>query len=99
MRYYRFCPHSNHVGVSSVTPSQIVESAVEAARLGAILHIHARNGEDGSPREIRRAYREICPVLAKRTSSIINITTGGSSDMTIEQRLTYPSQAKPRCVR
>lgn len=33
-----------------ITPSQIVESAVEAAEAGAaILHPHARNGEDGRP--------------------------------------------------
>ena len=39
--------------------------------------------------------RKICPVLAERTNAIINITTGGSSDMQIEQRLAYPLQAKP----
>ncbi len=79
-----------------VTPSQIVDSAVEAGEAGAaILHIHARNGNDGSPSGDPACYREICPVLAGRTSSIINITTGGSSDMTIEQRLVYPSQVQP----
>ena len=52
-----------------VTPSQIVESAVEAAEAGAaILHIHARNGEDGRPSGDPARYREICPVLAERTS-------------------------------
>jgi uncharacterized protein (DUF849 family) len=79
-----------------ITPSQIVDSAVEAAEAGAaILHIHARDGADGRPSGDPAHYKEICPVLAERTSAIINITTGGSSDMTIEQRLTYPSQAKP----
>ena len=83
-----------------VTPSQIVDSAVEAAEAGAaILHIHARNGKDGRPSGDPARYREICPALAERTSSIINITTGGSSDMTIEQRLAYPSRPNPRCVR
>lgn len=79
-----------------ITPSQIVDSAVEAAEAGAaILHVHARNGEDGRPTGDPEHFREICPVLAQRTSSIINITTGGSSDMKIEQRLAYPLQAKP----
>jgi uncharacterized protein (DUF849 family) len=74
-----------------ITPSQIVDSAVEAAEAGAaILHLHARNGEDGSPSGDPAHFREICPVLAERTSAIINITTGGSSDMGIEQRLAFP---------
>ena len=79
-----------------ITPSQIVDSAVEAADAGAaILHLHARNGEDGRPSGDPTHFREICPVLAERTNAIINVTTGGSSDMKIEQRLAYPLQAKP----
>jgi uncharacterized protein (DUF849 family) len=79
-----------------ITPSQIVESAVEAGEAGAaILHIHARNGLDGSPSGDPAVFREICPVLAERTNSIINITTGGSSNMTIEERLAYPLLSKP----
>ena len=79
-----------------VTPSQIVDSAVEAAEAGAaIVHIHARDGADGRPSGDPTHFREICPVLAERTNAIINITTGGSSNMTIEERLTYPLLAKP----
>jgi len=79
-----------------VTPAQIVDSAVEAAEAGAaILHLHARNGENGRPSGDPEHFKQICPVLAERTNAIINITTGGSSDMQIEQRLTYPMQAKP----
>jgi len=78
------------------TPTQIVDSAVEAAEAGAaILHIHARKGEDGRPSGEPADYAKICPVLAERTNAIINITTGGSSDMQIEQRLAYPLQAQP----
>ena len=79
-----------------ITPSQIVESAVEAAEAGAgILHLHARNFEDGRPSGDPALFRQICPALAERTNAIINITTGGSTDMRIEQRLAYPLQAKP----
>ncbi len=79
-----------------ITPSQIVESAVEAAEAGAaIVHLHARHGEDGRPSGDPAHFREICPALAERSSAIINITTGGSSDMTIEERLAYPLLAKP----
>ena len=79
-----------------ITPSQIVDSALEAVGAGAaILHLHARNGEDGSPTGDPDRFREICSVLAERTNAIINITTVGSSNMTIEERLAYPLQAKP----
>jgi len=79
-----------------ITPSQIVDSAVEAAEAGAaILHLHARNPEDGRPSGDPALFKEICPVLSERTGAIINITTGGSSNMTIEERLAYPLQAKP----
>jgi uncharacterized protein (DUF849 family) len=79
-----------------ITPSQIVDSAVEAAEAGAaIVHLHARDGADGRPSGDPVHFREICPVLAERTNAIINITTGGSSNMTIEERLTYPLLAKP----
>jgi uncharacterized protein (DUF849 family) len=79
-----------------ITPSQIVDSAVEAAEAGAaILHIHAREPQAGRPTGDPAHFRQICPVLAERTSAIINVTTGGSSDMKIEQRLAYPLLAKP----
>jgi uncharacterized protein (DUF849 family) len=79
-----------------ITPSQIVDSATEAAEAGAaILHLHARNPDDGRPSGDPAHFRQICPALAERTSAIINITTGGSSNMTIEERLAYPLQAKP----
>jgi len=79
-----------------ITPSQIVESAVEAAEAGAaILHLHARNPDDGRPSGDPAHFRQICPVLARRTNAVINITTGGSTNMQIEERLTYPLSAKP----
>jgi len=79
-----------------ITSSQIVDSAVEAAEAGAaIVHLHARNSEDGRPSGDPAHFREICLALAERTSAIINITTGGSSNMTIEERLAFPLLAKP----
>jgi uncharacterized protein (DUF849 family) len=79
-----------------ITPSQIVDSAVEAAEAGAaILHLHARMAENGRPTGDPAVFRTICPAVAERTSAIINITTGGSSNMTIEERLAYPLQAQP----
>lgn len=79
-----------------ITPSQIIDSAVEAAEAGAaIVHLHARNAEDGKPTGNPAIFREICSAVARRTNAIINITTGGSSNMTIEERLAYPLEARP----
>ena len=59
-----------------VTPVQIAEQAIEAARAGAaILHLHARN-PDGSPTTNPAVYDEFVPTIAAETDAIINITTG-----------------------
>ena len=79
-----------------MTPTQIVDSAVEAAEAGAgIVHLHARNAADGSPTGDPGVFRAICAAVAARTDAVINITTGGSSNMTIEERLTFPLEARP----
>ena len=79
-----------------ITPQQIVDSALEAAHAGAaILHLHARDPQNGKPSADAEHFDQICPVLAKRTNAILNITTGGSSRMTIEERLGYALKIKP----
>jgi len=77
------------------TPTQIIESAVEAAEAGAaIVHLHARES-NGKPTGDPAIFGQICSAIAERTSAIINITTGGSSNMAIEERLAYPLRVKP----
>lgn len=79
-----------------VTPPQIVQSALEAAEAGAaILHLHARVPENGQPSGDPAYFDQICPVLAERTNAVLNITTGGSARMSIEQRVAYALKVKP----
>jgi uncharacterized protein (DUF849 family) len=79
-----------------VTPDQIAEQAIEAAEAGAaILHLHARNPEDGSPTPDPKVFDRFVPRIAEATDAVINITTGGSTRMTVQERLAYPLQAKP----
>jgi uncharacterized protein (DUF849 family) len=79
-----------------LTPDQIAEQAVEAARAGAaVLHLHARNPTDGSPTPDPAVFDQFVPRIAAETDAIINITTGGSTRMTLEERLAYPLKAKP----
>ena len=77
-------------------PEQIAQQAIDAARAGAaILHLHARNPVDGSPTPDPAVFQQFVPKIAAQTDAIINITTGGSSRMTLDDRLAYPLVAKP----
>ncbi len=79
-----------------VTPAQIAASAIEAAEAGAsVLHLHARDPEDGRPSADIDVFRQFVTPIRQATDAVVNITTGGSSQMTIQQRLSAPSQLSP----
>lgn len=79
-----------------ITPAQIIASGVEAAEAGAaILHVHARNPETGMPSGNPLHFQQICSGLSERTNAVINVTTGGTARMSIEERLAYPLSVKP----
>ncbi len=69
------------------TPRQIADSAVEAAESGAaVVHIHARHPDNGAPSADPEHFREILVSIKERCDAVINITTGGSPTMSIEER-------------
>ncbi|WP_308917017.1 3-keto-5-aminohexanoate cleavage protein [Jannaschia sp. LMIT008] len=71
-----------------VTPDEIVAEGVRAARAGAaILHVHARDPETGRPDQSADAFAAILPRLRAETDCVINVTTGGSPFMSVEERL------------
>lgn len=79
-----------------LTPDQITEQAIEAAEAGAaILHLHARDPKDGRPTPDPAVFKQFVPRIAKATNAVINITTGGSTKMSLDDRLAYPLMAKP----
>ncbi|SAK82664.1 PF05853 family protein [Caballeronia arationis] len=79
-----------------ITPDDIRSQAIEAAEAGAaILHLHARDPRDGRPTPSPDVYREFVPAIAKATDAVINITTGGSTRMTLDERLAYARLARP----
>jgi uncharacterized protein (DUF849 family) len=79
-----------------LTPEDIAQQAIEAAQAGAaILHLHARDPADGRPTPDPRVFDRFVPRIAAATDAVINITTGGSTRMTLQDRLAYPLQAKP----
>ena len=78
-----------------VTPEQIAESAVGAADAGAaIVHLHARDPLDGRPTQDPELFRQFLPRIAA-TGVVVNVTTGGSQAMTVEERLQPALQLRP----
>ncbi|MDP9356240.1 MAG: 3-keto-5-aminohexanoate cleavage protein [Chloroflexota bacterium] len=79
-----------------ITPEEIAESAIGAAEAGAaILHLHARDPEDGSPTPNPDLFMEFLPKIKAATDAVVNLTTGGGHRMTLEERLAAPLRAKP----
>lgn len=79
-----------------VTPDEIVEHAVGAAEAGAaIIHLHARDPETGKPDQTPEAFARFLPRIKQATSAVLNITTGGSPYMRVEERVKPAAQFKP----
>ncbi|WP_406857619.1 3-keto-5-aminohexanoate cleavage protein [Alsobacter sp. KACC 23698] len=79
-----------------VTPEQIAQSAIGAARAGAaILHLHARNPETGRPTQDPEMFKRFLPAIKAGCDGIINITTGGGLGMTLDERLAAAKWAQP----
>src|ERR1700686_2089673 len=79
-----------------ITPDQIAEEAISAAEAGAaILHLHARDPEPGKPDQTPEAFARFLPRVKQGTNAAINITTGGSPYMKVEERVRPAAQFKP----
>ena len=79
-----------------VTPDEIVAQALEAADAGAaILHLHARDPQDGRPSFGPAVYRQFLPRIHAATDAVINITTGGSVLMSMDERLAAAMDVLP----
>jgi uncharacterized protein (DUF849 family) len=79
-----------------VTGEEIAEAAIGAAEAGAaIVHLHARDPKSGRPDQSPDLFAPFLKVIKQRTGCIINITTGGSPVMTIEDRVRPAATFKP----
>src|SRR5438105_8145988 len=71
-----------------LTPAEIAESAIGAAEAGAaIIHLHARDPIDGRPTQDPAVFQEFLPRIKSSTNAVINITSGGSPHMPVQERL------------
>lgn len=79
-----------------VTAKQIEDAAVGAIEAGcAIVHLHARDPKDGRPSQAVSLFKDFLGNIKQRCNGVINITTGGSPAMTVEERLQPALQFKP----
>lgn len=79
-----------------VTGAEIAKSAIDAAKAGAgILHLHARNPENGRPSADPEHWAGFLPEIMGSTGAVVNMTTGGSAIMTLDQRLAAPMRFQP----
>lgn len=68
-------------------PDEIVAQGLAAWRAGAaILHVHARN-PDGSNTMSQAIYHELHQRLCEATDAVVQLTTGGSPLLSVEERL------------
>ncbi|WP_353861068.1 3-keto-5-aminohexanoate cleavage protein [Azospirillum formosense] len=79
-----------------VTPDQIASEAIAAVEAGAaIVHLHARDPETGRPTQDPELFQRFLPRIKQATKAVVNITTGGSAAMTVEDRLRPAAQFQP----
>jgi uncharacterized protein (DUF849 family) len=79
-----------------VTPEQIAEAAIGAAQAGAaIVHLHARDPQDGRPTQDPEMFMRFLPRIRAACDVVINLTTGGAPTMTVDDRLRPAAQLKP----
>ncbi|CTQ55967.1 3-keto-5-aminohexanoate cleavage enzyme [Roseibium album] len=78
------------------TAEDIADQAIEAANAGAsILHLHARNPENGAVSISPDHFKAFLPVVKQATDAVINISTGGSLVNTMEERIAPAKAASP----
>lgn len=79
-----------------ITPDQIAHASIEAAEAGAaVIHLHARNPEDGRPDPRPELFHEFLPKIKGACDAVINVSTGGGLGMTREERLRAATSTSP----
>jgi uncharacterized protein (DUF849 family) len=79
-----------------ITPTEIAEAAIGAAEAGAaIVHLHARDPQTGRPDQRPEAFAAFLPIIKQRCKAVINLTSGGSPLMRVEERVRPAEFFKP----
>jgi uncharacterized protein (DUF849 family) len=79
-----------------ITPAQIASESIAAAAAGAaIIHLHARVPQTGEPTGNPEVFAQFLPQIKAATDAVINLTTGGSPTMTVQDRLAAAMRFQP----
>jgi uncharacterized protein (DUF849 family) len=79
-----------------ITPEEIAESSIAAAKAGAaIIHLHARDPKTGRPDQRPEAFLPFLKLVKQGTDAVINLTTGGSPYMPVQERIQPAVVLKP----
>ncbi|MEM7274192.1 MAG: 3-keto-5-aminohexanoate cleavage protein [Actinomycetota bacterium] len=79
-----------------VTPEEIAAESLGAAEAGAaIVHLHVRDPDDGHPVQDVGLFRDVLAVIRERSDVVINLTTGGSPHMTVDERMRPAVELAP----
>jgi uncharacterized protein (DUF849 family) len=79
-----------------ITPDQIAQESIAAAEAGAaVIHLHARDPRDGRPTPDPSVFMQFLPRIKQNCDAVVNVTTGGSLGMSMEDRLAAPLRAQP----
>jgi uncharacterized protein (DUF849 family) len=79
-----------------LTPDEIGDAAIGAAQAGAaIVHLHARRPADGAPTPDPDIYAQFLPRIRASCSAVINITTGGGQNMSVDERIAAAQRFQP----
>jgi uncharacterized protein (DUF849 family) len=79
-----------------ITPDEIAQQSIAAAEAGAaIIHLHARDPKTGEPTPDPGVFMQFLPRIKQSCDAVVNITTGGGLNMTLEERLAAPLKARP----
>lgn len=78
------------------TPEDIARQSIDAAAAGAaILHLHARNPANGAVSLDPEHFMAFLPQIKEATDAIINLSTGGSLQNTVAERIAPAKRVSP----
>lgn len=79
-----------------VTPEEIASESLAAAAAGAaIVHLHVRDPGDGHPIQDPGLFREVLAIVSDSSDVVVNLTTGGSPHMTVDERMKPAVELAP----
>ncbi len=79
-----------------ITPNEIAIQSINATKAGAsIIHLHARQPNDGKPTNDPEIFRQFLSQIHKNTDAILNISTGVALGMTLDERLSAVKEFQP----